>query len=1169
MSQQKRTDAVQGVDATRPKPAAHTGSASSASKGASPPGGRPASSPGSRTETPAARPRGAVAEGATPSVDSPRPQTRGAVDRDQYRPSADLSDEHAGGGERRNASVSAIIDAHGVETEPPPELHMPSGLSQKARVKAQKWYDGLERDDQKFYSDYLSTVPAGKRAKTVELMQRIDDRYVSDPGTRNAMRKRILDEGQSMRRKDIEFMREVVITDDAHKSEAVKRERMIGEGGQSAREVKEEVASYNSDNRKVIFSTDLLALNGKQQKEIVTHEMGHPSTQQDLESTHDPTQDRSIVYGLQMRKSFRDVASLPGDRRHTVNVLGDLYGNLGYPPEVARDKAQHAVSHPHEYITSYRSLYRDNPQMQDRLARLDPGMARLMDQEAHFSVPTDKEFLRDLDVRQFERDQGFRPGSMRAYYGHTHDDDKHAQLTSRLERLSHVNTDGTFGSGTEVEEYRYESGSSTPHDVHGHEQPVAPGSPTTGSGTSSGSAPSPPPEPSSGSETSTPGDIPPSGETPTAPPSSTSSGSPSPYVYDTTSSYSYQTPPTTTGADTFGTPLGLDPTLDPSLAGIEVSANMVDLNQDGLVNAKDQVLFDQIRQGSTDAEIVSADPQKLLETMLARKAEGRDLTAPSPAAAPFTKDTPEMRLMQGTPVPLESGTEAAPLPPSAPRLDRSEIETLVGEAYVNIQSGKVSAEEVDALMRASTQPEGAMRVADVLESTITGNEGGARLTALLDAASASPDSARAMAQTLSNVAAAAPSRTVGTLLLATDAGCHEAISRLFATAAEDKQGALHLASFFEAATREPDAARGMGELLDTLTEPQDGDRGGSQRVASTFSDATRWVGGAKDVSQGFVQLLDTEGGSRSFARLMHRFTGTAEGTESTGQMLRRMSFDQEGTQAVGTLLTRATASRDGARQVLDALHRVAASETGKRDVSVVLQRISEQPNGARFLANVTAHDKNVEAFSGLLDRLAESDGSRTRVAKALENVTRTGGGTEVGRLATRAQTNEALKTSLTRFSWHDPGVQAAPAVPLLTEGLEAQVRSGEPTAPGFAHRPVALPTSSHLSADRPVETRADASAQRPAGTAPHRIDSAGGIRGVETQAASAPSPQSEPRLLLGFRPSDIYAEDTLRKARICPDCGFRLSNGGACLRCVAFEQRGTTPPPTVARIQDV
>ncbi|HXE73050.1 MAG TPA: hypothetical protein VNO81_10350, partial [Candidatus Nitrosotenuis sp.] len=59
-------------------------------------------------------------------------------------------------------------------------------------------------------------------------------------------------------------------------------------------------------------------------------------------------------------------------------------------------------------------------------------------------------------------------------------------------------------------------------------------------------------------------------------------------------------------------------------------------------------------------------------------------------------------------------------------------------------------------------------------------------------------------------------------------------------------------------------------------------------------------------------------------------------------------------------------------------------------------------------------------------------------------------------------------------------------------------------------------------------------------------------RQARPEAGSESPPQgSDSHRLYGFRPGDVYSEDTLRQVRICPECGWRTNSAGRCARCEA------------------
>ena len=264
------------------------------------------------------------------------------------------------------------------------------------------------------------------------------------------------------------------------------------------------------------------------------------------------------------------------------------------------------------------------------------------------------------------------------------------------------------------------------------------------------------------------------------------------------------------------------------------------------------------------------------------------------------------------------------------------------------------------------------------------------------------------------------------------------------------------------------------------------------------------------------------------------------------------------------------------------------------------------PSGARFLANAAGEPTNAQALARLLDKVAPSAGGQGHLAEALERLA-TAPGPDAALFRNRAAESKELSAVLEKFSVK-AGASAPATVetlPLTTHGQQALLRSATETSqavspsgnappPGAPGRGPGMAPPPGAQAPREtgaVEEDASTPALKRVLSARHvdkpqaipgepalrrdgdkversreaRVQAIGEDSAREPGATRAPSSSTslemDTRPPAAFRPGDVYSEDTLRSARICPECGFRLNSGGMCARCNEYSKRETTSVP--------
>lgn len=511
----------------------------------------------------------------------------------------------------------------------------------------------------------------------------------------------------------------------------------------------------------------------------------------------------------------------------------------------------------------------------------------------------------------------------------------------------------------------------------------------------------------------------------------------------------------------------------------------------------------------------------------------------------------------------------------APRAIRPSIETNAGrtidDVVLKATSGSLNGGDFEFLAQSTGKPEGARNLADALEWMVSQPNGGQRMSDLFKQG-AQAGNTTWLAQSLSNMSQSAPEQTLGLLLLTSDgAGGAASMVSFFGAMADKPQAAASFASMLDGLTRTPRSAASMAELLDVLTDAHTDDRSGVRTMARVFRDASAQSKGAASMHAAFNRTLEVEGGARTFARMLNRLSTRGEDTAS---FLQNLGANTSGREAVGRLLTRATASRDGARQVLESFTRMAGANGSEKKTTEVLARVLGSQSGAKFLAHLTQDAQTARGFETLLGRLDDSSreagrrlGSAFQKAMALP---------EASALAQRAAESPALASLIDRFTPPVSEADAAPATvdvdlagdpalalavldgarqtgaALRPDEKPAGERRFEPEAAQTLRTPEQQGAAYDRAVEATAETQARGSVNRVTAASKPEARKRSSVEDVDeaTEAAAAPAPSNK-----RFRPSDVYSQSTLREARICGECGFRLTPGGRCVRCAAHDQR--------------
>ncbi|MBT9583141.1 hypothetical protein IV102_07320 [bacterium] len=514
----------------------------------------------------------------------------------------------------------------------------------------------------------------------------------------------------------------------------------------------------------------------------------------------------------------------------------------------------------------------------------------------------------------------------------------------------------------------------------------------------------------------------------------------------------------------------------------------------------------------------------------------------TPAAVPVSRPAPVVAQQAG-PAPASPGAKPAvqvSAPGGAPDQPRQVMSKARVEAYRQTYEtvkdqliGKGGKHHPWALVYHSRDAEGAKGLTDTLESNVV-KGGSGKFQNWLSDITKTPDSTVALSAILANVANVAPDRMVGIMLLTTDgAGGKEAVGDAFHKMSQNVDSSLRLSHFLEQSSKHPNAARGVAELFDTLTEPQGENWSSATKAAETFRGLSETVGGSRRLTQTFDNLSEVEGGNRLIARTLNRMSRTEEGAQSALDTLGNLAHDKEGAADLGKVLSRASESRDGARDLLASLQTMSKKNGGKQDVARLFVSLAEGGQGARLLANFAKDGNNTGHLAQLFDQLSQNPESRQLLTHALgqmANHPRQRSNYEV--FAGRVASSEALQAAVSHLTSTNKDAEDAEVA------LEVQR-----TRPLFLRLP-------ELTELPDIQARPPADLNHVSET--WRSERPGA---PEAAAGLAEKPAEQNALeSKGFRPGDVYSEETLRHARICGDCGGRTTSMGFCPRCSAQKQ---------------
>lgn len=598
----------------------------------------------------------------------------------------------------------------------------------------------------------------------------------------------------------------------------------------------------------------------------------------------------------------------------------------------------------------------------------------------------------------------------------------------------------------------------------------------------------------------------------------------------------------------------------------------------GAISASDAAALEKLIQsaGSADIDGGQALLRKALDTADRLRQSGVDLT----------RDPGRVDAV----VPSRESREAR-------TSDRSAGSRSVDDVVLKASGGSLQSSDFEFLARATGAADGARNLADALEWMMSQPNGGQRMVDILRQGCL-PGSTTYLAQALANMGQASPEQTLGLLLLTTDArGGAAELVRFFGAMSGRAQAAGQFATMFEGLTRSSAAAGAMAELLETLTSASFEDRSGSKTMARLLNESSAGASGAANLNKGFGRTLEVEGGARAFARILQRLSS---GAEDTADFLEHLGSRESGGESVGRLLARASASRDGARQVLDSFVRMADAEGGREKTGEILARAIESHSGARLVANLTTESLTAKTFEALLSRLdsASTPETSTRLTSAFEKMQTH---PDAAQLRLRSADSPELGSILERFTAPraDASAQArlSDAVMQSRQAGDARLEASHATVHAELSRSAATEAGTtrthaqaasggqgggleHLSSgERQARSTqvVQGSGQQQGGGGQGgggqqgRGESGGGfqtavlahkgtrkIRAVESVHDVEETSETKPgagKTSTRFRPGDVYSKSTLLAARICGECGFRLTPSGHCVRCEEMWRR--------------
>lgn len=935
------------------------------------------------------------------------------------------------------------------------------------------------------------------------------------------------------------------------------------------------IALYDARTHTIFVNSDITRRGAEAQREIIGEELTHADQNKALKDVG--PNGTNLAYVDQVGRIFGE-AKGEDNGAAVGSALAKGYERLGYKSDEAKDKATHALENWAECDAALRMLWRSHPETNAALKQLCPQMDRVLQREARGESPMrNTEFAAQLKdparAKDFAKVHGLSESDQKKLERALHSSwvpwhGIERLLDGKYDFSDRVRQSGTVHPGRwhNAAAFTVAAVPSTARAAASSQSPAIGGPAAVGGypaaqtasarlsastiSAAKASVANPAPAASSSRPSmsaATAAARPLTSATPATATASSPSASGSPWTSVAPSAQRATSPATIQHAQVSAQPIA--PSQPPSPLAPPPSQLSTADAQARAAEALAQVAEAQAKDDEERAKAAEART-KAAEARAEARAEAAEALAENEGFAD-TLDTRETS--------KDAGHERVTDPAHAPGRTTSQSARFGGDpslggrtiddVVLKATSGSLDGADFELLAHATQTPEGGRNLADALEWMISQPNGDKRVLDLLGQAS-QPGNTTAMAQALARMAQASPEQTLGLLLLTTDAaGGPAQMARLFGAMADKPVAAAHFATMFEGLTRTPQTAASMSEFLDVVTRASFDDESGARVMARVLRESSTPSGGASNLVKGLSRTLETEGGARSFARVLGRISTSAA---DSATFLENLSNRESGSETVGRLMARATGSRDGARQVLDSFTRMASANGNEKKTGEVLARIIDSQGGSKFVSNLTSDSQSARQLESLLAGLdTASPAVGDRLAKAFDHLL-----AEPEAMALRARANEspALKRILERFV----DSRATAPVAASSEAPEAPVTQTV-QARLAPHGAATNDVKSHVRETARGFTTDDKSQVRETSRRAATDDFKSQVRETSrppvarlatpdaVDASTPPSPT--------FRPADVYSQSTLKMARICGDCGFRLTAGGRCVRCESGQAR--------------
>ncbi|MEW6283364.1 MAG: hypothetical protein AB1758_32445, partial [Candidatus Eremiobacterota bacterium] len=329
---------------------------------------------------------------------------------DGYQQSQDLKEETRAGEAGASEQARRLREAYGADG---PNLASQGNLKGKELERLEAWQDKLGKPDRNWYNDYLGGIKPEQRDQALRLFSKVDDSGVQDPRERSKLRRAALDEAMKLNDEETRHLSGIDLNDKAAEESAG--------------------AAYNPLNHRLSMDTSLLDGSKKDRTSAIGGALD--KLREDRANAANPAgrEGRELAHGMELGPAYRDAVGRARDRQNNLKTMQDMLTGRGYRPEDAADRADTALKNRENYHNGFRDLFtKGDDEARKRLGELNPRMADLIGKEQQGSLPTNQDYVKNLDLNNLARQQGIPADRMRRFDGWQNDTGKAQKLQDFL-----------------------------------------------------------------------------------------------------------------------------------------------------------------------------------------------------------------------------------------------------------------------------------------------------------------------------------------------------------------------------------------------------------------------------------------------------------------------------------------------------------------------------------------------------------------------------------------------------------------------------------------------------------------------------------------------------------------------------------------------------------------